>query len=229
MLDLIGQSRGRASPLRGTFILLWRFLDGDADYLGTVLKLLERVHSLYQQAEDAMLAVEVRLRPVADEELAAVGLGSGVGHGQRARDVLELGTELVGELVARAAAAGAGGVTTLRHEVGDHAVKRRAVIEAVAGQEDEVVHGHRCVGGEQIQNQCSGGCLHGGGVAFGGIDGHGWRCSVFLHVISNLQMRGYFMHDAVSTSISSCGVLSSVSIHHPTPCNPPDLGDIKKN
>ena len=42
---------------------------------------------------------------------------------------LQLGVELVAELVARAAAAGAGGVAALDHEAVDHAVEHGAVVE----------------------------------------------------------------------------------------------------
>ena len=75
-----------------------------------------------------------------DEELAAVGVGPGVGHGQRPELVASRRGELVGELVARAPGAGPGGVTALEHEAGDDAVEDDAVEVVVAGQEHEAVH-----------------------------------------------------------------------------------------
>ena len=77
------------------------------------------------------------------EELAAIGVyASGVGHRQYSRPIVaEGGAELVGESVARAAPASAGRVSALRHESRDDTMERHAVIEAVAGEEDEVVNG----------------------------------------------------------------------------------------
>ena len=85
-------------------------------------------------AEDRVLAVEVRRRADGDEELRAVGAGAGVGHRQQVRLVeLQLGVELVGELVARAAGAGAQRVAALDHEAADDPVEDRAVVELVGG------------------------------------------------------------------------------------------------
>jgi len=59
-------------------------------------------------AEDGVLGIEVRGFDVSDEELAAVGAGSGVGHGERANLVhIGLALDLVVKAVARAAGAGA--------------------------------------------------------------------------------------------------------------------------
>src|SRR5512143_17694 len=61
------------------------------------------LHPLDHLAEDGVLAVEPGSRHVGDEELAAVGAGAGVGHGQDARAaVLERRVKLVGKGVAGA-------------------------------------------------------------------------------------------------------------------------------
>jgi len=79
-----------------------------------------------------VLAVEPGGDDGGDEELGAVGVGTSVGHGEKAGlgvaelEVLigELGT--VDGLTARAVAAGE--VTTLEHEAGDHTVEGAALV-----------------------------------------------------------------------------------------------------
>ena len=76
-----------------------------------------------------------------DEELAAVGgEAARVGHGEDARVVVaEVGVEFALEAVARAARSGACGVAGLGHEAFEDAVECDAVVESLAGEEDEVV------------------------------------------------------------------------------------------
>src|SRR6266849_5064157 len=92
-----------------------------------------------------------------DEELAAAGVLTGVGHGQRPGDVLVdvfLGFALDG--VAGPAGADAPlsalriGVASLNHEVGDHAVELGAVIEARVRELLEIGDGGRHLIGEQL-------------------------------------------------------------------------------
>lgn len=60
----------------------------------------------------------------------AVGARTGVGHREQIGLVeLQLGVELVGELVAGSAATRPGWIATLDHEALDHPVKDRAVVE----------------------------------------------------------------------------------------------------
>jgi len=81
-----------------------------------------------------MLIVQPRRGGHGDKELAAVGVGPGIGHGKHARlGVLELRVKLVGEFVARTAAAGALRIAALDHEVGNHAMKNGAVVKGFAG------------------------------------------------------------------------------------------------
>ncbi len=79
-----------------------------------------------------MTAVEPRGGDGGDEELGAVSVGAGVGHGEKARTgVLELEV-LIGELGAvdglAADASAVGEVTALEHEVGDNTVEDGALV-----------------------------------------------------------------------------------------------------
>ena len=78
-----------------------------------------------------------------NKELAAVGIGAGVGHGNRAFGVIQRFRQFIRKSVSRAAGAGAGRVAALNHEAFDHAVKDHAVVETVFRQEHEVIHGLR--------------------------------------------------------------------------------------
>ena len=107
---------------------------------------IDHVLAARHVAEDGVLAVEVRLGGSRDEELAAVRVGAGVGHREDARLVRErIALDLVVELVPGAAATRARGIARLHHKPLNDAVKRRAVIEALVGEEGEVVDGVRGV------------------------------------------------------------------------------------
>src|SRR5215210_5149455 len=100
---------------------------------------LDRVHPGGDAAEDGVLALQPRGRLRRDdEELAPVRVRAPVGHGERAALDLVL-VDLVLELVARAAGAGALRAPALDHEVGDHAVEDEAVVVAVARELLEVL------------------------------------------------------------------------------------------
>jgi rhodanese-related sulfurtransferase len=58
--------------------------------------------------------------------------------------------ELVPKSIAGASGAGSGGVAALNHEAGYHAVEDGIVIEAIAAEEHEVVHGLRRVSGVEV-------------------------------------------------------------------------------
>src|SRR5215471_8101353 len=66
----------------------------------------------------------------ADEELAAVGVGSRIGHRDGAERVLTLHW-LISELVARTASTGAFGIASLDDELGHDSVERETVVVAV--------------------------------------------------------------------------------------------------
>ena len=126
-------------------------------------------------AEEGVVLVEGVDGLLGDEELAAVGVGSGVGHGQLAGPVeVQVGIELVVEAVAGIAHAGAGGVAALDHELGNDAMEGGAVVERLVvlllvgrgvgpvlgalGQRDEV--GYRL--GRLLLIELAGDAAHGG-------------------------------------------------------------------
>src|SRR5690606_14081229 len=107
-------------------------LDRDA---ANLLALANAVHQFLvvgtdDLAEYRVLAIQPRAGDVRDEELAAVGRGAGIGHGQHATLVREPRVDFVLEAIARATCAGAAGAATLDHEVGNLPMKRQAVVEA---------------------------------------------------------------------------------------------------
>ena len=130
-------------------------LHGDL-VVGTITRAARRVRDRIRHvlpfddaAENTMPVVQMRRRRHGDEELAAIGAGTRVGHRKHAGSVvLERRFKLVGELVAGAATTGAFGIAGLDHEAGNDAVENDPVIELRAlrlvrilralGQADEV-------------------------------------------------------------------------------------------
>src|SRR5829696_7400597 len=132
---------------------------------GAGLGALDRVdgiHPVGDLAEDGVLAVEPGSGVCGhDEELAAVGVRAAVGHRERAADDLVV-VDLVLELVAGGAGAGALRAAALDHEVADHAVEDQPVVVAVLRELHEVVDGLGCVLGEQLQLNLAVVGVHGG-------------------------------------------------------------------
>src|SRR5438094_4992786 len=117
-------------------IFEWSFHSNRFDFV-VLRNLVDHVLSLGDLSENGVDSVKVRLGRMTDEELAAAGVLPGVGHGQRPREVLGavcLGLALDGVAGPAGADASLAGlrnrVTTLNHEVRDHAVKLGAVIES---------------------------------------------------------------------------------------------------
>jgi len=108
-------------------------------------KLVNDILALHDLAEHGVLSVKVRGGAEGDEELAAVGARTRVGHAERALAVVpERGNELVLELAApdgRATTTSASGVTTLDHESLDDAVEDHVVVFAGRGKGGEVFAG----------------------------------------------------------------------------------------
>ncbi len=101
----------------------------------------EHVVALEEVPEDRVRAVQPRCGVEGDEELRAVRAGPGVGHRQEASLVEgEVRDYLVVEPVAGPARAGPRRVAGLGHEALDDPMERDAVVEAVEGEEHEVVH-----------------------------------------------------------------------------------------
>lgn len=118
------------------------FLGGavDDDFLDKVAAFdgVDDVLSFGRFTEDGVLAVEVRGGAMSDEELGAVRVGAGVGHGEHAGLVVAaVCLALALELVAGVSGAGAEGAAALDHEIGDDAVEAQAVVEPAGGKVEE--------------------------------------------------------------------------------------------
>src|SRR5579871_3030555 len=135
------QTRHRRASLR-TGLSPFDLEGTDLDvFLGPILcaawnfrDLIDNVVSFDDFAEHAVFVIEPGGGGDGNEELAAVGIGASIGHGQHAGlRVLQIGVELIGKLITRATAAGAFGAAALDHEIGNHAMKDEAVVERFAG------------------------------------------------------------------------------------------------
>lgn len=113
--------------------------------------------------EDCMLVVEVWCGGHGDKELATVGVGARIGHGEHPRFGMgERGVEFVGECVAGAASAGSCGVAALNHKAWDDAVELDSVIVSPLGEVDEVGNRQGCSGGKEAQSDRALICLDDG-------------------------------------------------------------------
>ena len=172
----------RFSPLYDLAELLRVFLnlDGDDNIAGVGVGLgvanasvenAQHATVVGDFAKDGVQVVEVWGGDVSDEELRAVGVGAGVCHGEDAGAIVsEVGVEFVVEAIAGSAAAGAGRVTGLGHEVGDDAVEGGAVVVAQAGEVDEVVDGDGDEVGEEVEVDVTFFGDYGGGVSVFVVD-----------------------------------------------------------
>ena len=154
-------------------------------------------------AEDGVLAVEIRLGELRDEELGAVGVGAGVRHGEAAGNVeVEVGGGFVVEEVAGVAGAVSGVVAALDHEAGDDTMEGSAVIEVLVvhlllrdrvgpilgalGEADEVGDGEGGLVGEELAGHAAHGGVKDnggavgerGGAESGGLAGRVWELRV---------------------------------------------------
>src|SRR5271157_50300 len=169
----------KVPPKIASFTPRLRFLDRDRKdpdlLLGAVLgaagdlgDLLDYVVALDHFAKHAVFIVEVRGGGRGDKELAAVGIGSGIGHGEDAGlGVLEIGMELVGEFVAGTAASGAFRVATLNHEIGNDPMENGAVVKGLTrlgatGEIHEIGDGAGGLVSEQLHFEGAGSGIEGG-------------------------------------------------------------------
>src|SRR5262245_48719166 len=99
-----------------------------------------------------MLPIEVRLRPVRNKELRAIGIASGICHRQNTRFIMleGQGTPLIIKLVTRTSSTSPGGVAALDHKAVNDAVERGVIVEAVAGQKDEIIDSDGSLLSEQL-------------------------------------------------------------------------------
>ena len=137
-------------------------MDGDVLDGIVLTNAIDDILSLGCLAVDSVHTIKVRSWAMSDEELGAVGIGSGISHGENTRLVVAtVRLAFAFELVTRAAGASSSWATTLDHEVRNDAMKGQAVIVSSRGQVEE-----RC--------DCDGGVIREGGdidIAFVGVDG----------------------------------------------------------
>ena len=122
-----------------------------------------------------MLAVEVgsALAIVYQKELAAVGVGTSVGHRNNACVVDErVVLAFVFELIAGATHARAGRVAALCHKVGNHPVEGDVVVVAFFGQKDKIIDGLGGCRWVEFEDDFALRGAHCSDVLFGNIDGH---------------------------------------------------------
>src|SRR5262249_47997788 len=105
---------------------------------------IDDCHSADDLPEDGVTAVQMWLRRMRDEKLAAAGVLARKSHPDRATNVRP-GVDLAADLIAGAAFAVAAGVASLNDEIRHDAVKSEVVEEALAREPNEAVHRDRRV------------------------------------------------------------------------------------
>lgn len=121
------------------------FLDGV-----TALNRIDDVLPLGGFTEDGVLAVEVWRRTVSDEKLGAVGVWTGISHGEDAGLVVTtVRLALTLELVAGVPSAISIRASALNHEVGNDAVEGQSIVKSTRGEVQEGANGDGCIIGEE--------------------------------------------------------------------------------
>ena len=117
------------------------------------IPLLNPIHDVQARddaAEYRVAPIEVRLRRVGDEELAAAGVGPVERHPDSATKVRQL-VDLVANREARPSLAVSSRVASLNHEVGDDAMNRQPVEEALTREAYESVGRDRGIENSELE------------------------------------------------------------------------------
>jgi hypothetical protein len=150
------------------------FDDGDGFHRVSLPDRIDHFEPADDFPENGVLSVQMGLRRMSDEELAAVGIGAGIGHGDHPALMPErISGYLILEPVSGATPSSPGRVPTLDHEIADDPVKGNAIIKILPGQEDKIVYGPGSVGGGQFHFDDTSGSVDDGRVSFSRIDLHG--------------------------------------------------------
>ena len=100
------------------------------------------IHPISDMTEDGVFAVKVRCGHVGDEELASIGPRARIGHGKNTgAAVFEPSVHFVFKAVAGSAAACAGGIAALDHELLDDAMEGEAIVVTALREIQEVGNG----------------------------------------------------------------------------------------
>lgn len=106
------------------------------------------IHAIGDLTENRVTVVEERGGRGGDEKLGAIGIRTGVCHGEDAGCVMaQFRMKLIGKLVAWAASSGFSGISTLKHEAFNHAVECHTVVVAALREIEEVGAGEGGLGG----------------------------------------------------------------------------------
>lgn len=140
-----------------------RLFDGNCgDYI-TLADIAHYIHARGDIAKDGVIRRQAGLIFQADEKLAAIGVGTSIGH-RHGPGFIRAFNSFVLELVAGAPSAGSGGVAALNDETGHHPVEGDVVIETITGQGHEVIHRHGCFSRVQLEVNIAFVGLNGGGI-----------------------------------------------------------------
>jgi len=119
-----------------------------------LLHCLHNLLSLHNMPKDSVLAVQPVAGHERDEELGAVGVGAGVGHGELVGRAVGKREVLVSEFVTvnrlPPSAISFGEVPALTHEAGDDAVERRALVAEALLPRAQLAEVLGCLGNDVI-------------------------------------------------------------------------------
>mmetsp|Transcript_13790 Transcript_13790/g.26294 ORF Transcript_13790/g.26294 Transcript_13790/m.26294 type:complete len:244 (+) Transcript_13790:238-969(+) len=138
---------------------------------------LEHIHAFRQPPEDRVLVVEPWTRNRSDEKLRPIRVRPRVRHAQHPRTVVaQVAMELVFEFTppdALSTGTVSEGVTSLHHEILDHAVEDGLVVVAILRVRHEVLHRLRALLREEHERHVAhGGVHHGYAAHLGRLVGH---------------------------------------------------------
>src|SRR5215510_8754043 len=140
---------------------------------------IDDLQSAVDLPEDGVTAVQMWLRRMRDEKLAAAGVLARESHPDSAANVRP-GVYFAADLIAGAAFAVAARVASLNDEIRNDAVKSEAVEEALARERDEAVHRDRRVLREEFDHY----------PAFGGVNRGG---DLFVNARDDALIEGFAM------------------------------------